>query len=1277
MKALLIGGLLAALLVASHPAGASDAPDRGLQKGPFVATIGSPAPWSFPLMPSFKTAAKKYKIPLPLLLTLGYFGSAFENRGDTPTIEGGYGVMALRENILGGNSLQLGAKFTGVSPEALKIDPAANIEAAAAVLALWADEIGINRAAGIQAWLNPVIKYAALDQENSRFFAMEVYRTLRDGLSITSSSGETFSFGPQDIGSVDLASLIPSSATIVNGMVVPAGVATAAVDYPLAIWDQAATCNYSTAQHSSDTVVVHTVEGTAAGCRSWFKMCDHGTLGPSSSNYVVDSAGTVWQMVRENDTAWHAGCYNYRSAGIEHEGYAASASHPKALYDGSAALTRDICNRWGIPKEKRTVGPGIIGHVDVTNCCCGTHTDPGNGWDWNYYIAQVVGTPPADQVYVESRSPGRNHTWYSDSSWADSVGWCNDFDNNLIAGASRYLSSGGLQWCQVQPTLGVPGGTYRVEVSHYGTLNISSDITASVSLTNCTGISGNTTAFQSGQSCQWVNIGQITLNPGQTQPTVRFNLTGGTINGTHRWNTEGFRFTLVGSPLVVNACAGGTVGSGGSYAIGQPVTVTATPNPGYCFVNWTTDACGGGAVVSRSPNYAFNMPPNSLTLYANFAKGLLYEGYEGFAVGDVDMNNGSGPNKAANGDKNSGNPWSGPSPPNGSVVKSPDGGVNAHGGSMMLTAPSGYANCVDMLNAAYRFNSGIAFSGGIYLDWWFYDPKGGAADANTYQDYAALCYYNIGIMPADTDYGIYPSPFSGASQRLSLGASQNAYGGYDKTKYQARVVGASGGYDQGWFNTSVPRSVGWHHGRIVVGGAKGGTNTNDVSFYIDDMTNAAFLRDSSTSVGYNSIQVNTRPSSSANTAGYFDDIRFGKIPTAPDFAAVSGIGVNQITWNWVDNSGDEDGFNVWDSLGALRTSRAAGIVTWTETGLAPNTQYSRSVSAYLTVSGSAVDSSRVALPLVYTLPNSPIFGSSGDGSVNCSRGQGSPSAWYPVGSGVTFTAVNGFGTGASRASKYFYVWDNSQSEPNWSEAQEWIGGTLTKAPSAGTYYLHLRACNGDGIPNPTALNLGPYIFRSTSSIGKIGQVWSVDNITPLSLSNKIVTASSAGMFWIEELDRSAALKVIYPTALTRGHAVNVHGTLLLPGQQRVLLAGSVDDLEESPESVRPVGMDLRSLGGSLFNADTPSITGGTGLYNLGLLVRVAGMVVSSSTSDPQGKYFVITDGGVVDGVKVLCGGFDPPSSGMVAVTGIIDTEVVGVKVVPVLIIRDAGDVLPL
>jgi len=65
--------------------------------------------------------------------------------------------------------------------------------------------------------------------------------------------------------------------------------------------------------------------------------------------------------------------------------------------------------------------------------------------------------------------------------------------------------------------------------------------------------------------------------------------------------------------IVVNASTGGTVSGGGSYEWGSTATVTAIPDPGYAFVNWTED----GVEVSTSTTYTFTVDGDR-NLVANF-----------------------------------------------------------------------------------------------------------------------------------------------------------------------------------------------------------------------------------------------------------------------------------------------------------------------------------------------------------------------------------------------------------------------------------------------------------------------------------------------------------------------------------------------------------------------------------------------------------------------------------------------------------------------------------
>jgi len=246
------------------------------------------------------------------------------------------------------------------------------------------------------------------------------------------------------------------------------------------------------------------------------------------------------------------------------------------------------------------------------------------------------------------------------------------------------------------------------------------------------------------------------------------------------------------------------------------------------------------------------------------AQVLFSDGFESYtAAGNPLDKNTAGPNSAPNG---SGNPWFGPAPPNARVV-GVEGGVSPHSGNNMIrgSAPSDLDE--NWYNLAYRLNGGSAYSGGIAFDFWFYDPLGGGGTA--FRDYGALGFYNTA--PGNTDYpGTGSLNGSTQIQRLSLGAASSQGTGFDSSTYQARIVGATDGYNTaGWFNLNVSRSIGWHEGRIVVDSA------NNVSFYIDDMNNALLSHSAVETYGYNVLELNTNQGA---TTGYFDDVSFSLVP---------------------------------------------------------------------------------------------------------------------------------------------------------------------------------------------------------------------------------------------------------------------------------------------------------------------------------------------------------------------------------------------------------------
>jgi hypothetical protein len=114
-------------------------------------------------------------------------------------------------------------------------------------------------------------------------------------------------------------------------------------------------------------------------------------------------------------------------------------------------------------------------------------------------------------------------------------------------------------------------------------------------------------------------------------PNAGFTFTYWTNNGTVASTSSSYQFTMAGNSTLVanftavapgnfavnlssNPVAGGTTSGSGSHAAGSTVTVTASPNAGYAFVNWKD----GGVIVSTSSSYTFSLNSNR-TLVANFS----------------------------------------------------------------------------------------------------------------------------------------------------------------------------------------------------------------------------------------------------------------------------------------------------------------------------------------------------------------------------------------------------------------------------------------------------------------------------------------------------------------------------------------------------------------------------------------------------------------------------------------------------------------------------------
>ncbi len=188
-----------------------------------------------------------------------------------------------------------------------------------------------------------------------------------------------------------------------QGAVYKGSAISSAPDYPSALYTPAASCNYSGRGGTAiSAVAIHDVEGTYAGCISWFQNCSASV----SAHYVLRSSdGQVTQMVLESNKAWHIGSENPYTIGLEHEGYNnVSTWYTNAMYNSSAALVKDICTDNSINPLRCYYGPGCSG--SSTQCLQGactkikghqmfpnqTHNDPGPYWNWDKYYKLINNT---------------------------------------------------------------------------------------------------------------------------------------------------------------------------------------------------------------------------------------------------------------------------------------------------------------------------------------------------------------------------------------------------------------------------------------------------------------------------------------------------------------------------------------------------------------------------------------------------------------------------------------------------------------------------------------------------------------------------------------------------------------------------------------------------------------------------------------------------------------------------------------------------------------------
>lgn len=162
-------------------------------------------------------------------------------------------------------------------------------------------------------------------------------------------------------------------------------------------------------------IVNHITAGAFPGCLQWLQN----PQAQASAHYLVNRAGAIYQLVKDEDTAWHAGIINHPNwnlydgtnpnrytLGIEHEGFDGTLTENQ--YQATFWLHQQLIAKWKIAVTTN----GIIGHyridsVNRPNC-------PGPNFPWQRLLADLSSPPSISILYNGKVMLGyviENRTW--------------------------------------------------------------------------------------------------------------------------------------------------------------------------------------------------------------------------------------------------------------------------------------------------------------------------------------------------------------------------------------------------------------------------------------------------------------------------------------------------------------------------------------------------------------------------------------------------------------------------------------------------------------------------------------------------------------------------------------------------------------------------------------------------------------------------------------------------------------------------------------------------
>ena len=248
------------------------------------------------------------------------------------------------------------------------------------------------------------------------------------------------------------------------------------------------------------------------------------------------------------------------------------------------------------------------------------------------------------------------------------------------------------------------------------------------------------------------------------------------------------------------------------------------------------------------------------------------------------------------------------------------------------------------------------------------------------------------------------------------------------------------------------RSAGWHHLEIEI------TPGGRLYYYVDGSMTAQKEVPEAAPLAFKRVFIGDGVSAAGGEL-YIDDITFDeRIPDAPSNIFAASATENSITWGFTHSSDNGVKYMIYDGTKLKAESELWMAKTVTETGLTPNTKYTRKATA----AAGNMTSSQSYSGTAYTLALQP-----GDDTLSYTAPGALP------GADIALTALTSYGTGT--VAYYRVLVDHipthefDDSEYKWNKANL----TLTVTPSTLPYYLHLRSYNTDNVGGDV-LNVGPY-----------------------------------------------------------------------------------------------------------------------------------------------------------------------------------------------------------